>query len=66
MDVVLYYRGGEEMKFYTIKEVADIFRCHPETVRRLIWTKKIKGTKVGGSWKISEDEVENHIKKRGN
>ena len=43
---------------YTIKEVAEIFNCHIETVRRSIAKGKIKAFKIGNEWRVSKEEVE--------
>lgn len=43
---------------YTVKEVAAIFKCHVETVKRQIYAGKIKAIKFGKEWRISDEEVE--------
>lgn len=43
---------------YTVKEVAAIFKCNPETIKRKIYAGKIKAVKFGPEWRISEEEVE--------
>lgn len=43
---------------YTVKEVAAIFKCNPETIKRKIYAGKIKAVKFGSEWRISEEEVE--------
>lgn len=43
---------------YTVKEVANIFHCNPETVKRHIYKGKIRAVKFGATWRISEEEVE--------
>lgn len=44
--------------YYTVRQVAAIFNCNPETVKRHIYKGKIKAIKFGGEWRISEQEVE--------
>lgn len=46
---------------YTIKDVADKLKLHPNTVRKLIRTKKLKAVKIGRAWSISEEEVQRLI-----
>lgn len=43
---------------FTVKEVAAIFKCNPETIKRKIYAGKIKAIKFGVEWRISEEEVE--------
>ena len=47
---------------YTVREVAEIFHCHPETVKRQIYSGKIKAIKFGWEWRISKEEVERIMK----
>ena len=49
-------------EYYTIKEVAEIFKAGPETIR--IWFRKgkIKGTKTGRRILIPKKEVERMMK----
>lgn len=41
----------------TVDEVADQFRVHPETVRRLIYRKELRAVKFGGEWRILKRSV---------
>lgn len=43
---------------YSIKETADIFGVHWQTVRNWINSGKLKAMKVGRVIRISEDEIE--------
>lgn len=43
-------------------EVANILDIHVKTVRRYLRDKTLKGIKVGGSWKISKEELEALLK----
>ena len=49
------------MEFYTVDELASILKVDPETVRRFIWNKKLKAFKVGGSWRISKEELKKYL-----
>jgi excisionase family DNA binding protein len=42
----------------TPKELAAEFRCHPDTVRRLIRNGKLAAYRVGGQWRIKAEDVE--------
>lgn len=50
-----------EERLLTIKEVADVLRLNPETVRRWVRAGKIRGILMGsdkGGYRISSSEVE--------
>lgn len=42
---------------YKIKQVAEIFNCHENTIRNMIKDGRIKASKFGGEYRISEEEV---------
>jgi len=44
-------------KVYTLKEIADRWRCHPETLRRLAEKNEIPMFRVGHQWRMREDEL---------
>jgi excisionase family DNA binding protein len=44
-------------KFFTIKEVAEMFRVEKETVYRLVYEGKIEAVKFGGSWRIPTESI---------
>lgn len=51
-------KGGDELKrYYSIKEVADMFSLAEVTIRKWLVSGKIKGTKLGKAVRISEDEI---------
>ncbi len=43
---------------YTIKEVAEMFKCNPETIKRQIYKGKIKAIKIGKVWRITQEEID--------
>ena len=45
-------------RFYTVKEVAVIFRRHPRTIYRWLEEGFILGTKVRDGWLITQEEVD--------
>lgn len=47
---------------YTAEEVAEYFRLHPYTVRRLAREKKIPAFRVGGQWRFRRDDIDNWSK----
>ena len=44
-------------RYITVKEVAEILSVHHRTVTRLLTTGKLKGAKVGRSWRLDEKDV---------
>jgi len=45
-------------RFFTVKEVARIFRRHPRTIYRWLAEGFIEGKKVKDGWFISEKEID--------
>jgi len=43
-------------KFYTVDEISTILDMHPKTVQRYMREGKIKATKLGKSWRVSESD----------
>ena len=48
---------------YSVKEVASILKLHTETILRWIAQEKIKATKIGREWRISEAELKRIIER---
>lgn len=48
---------SDDLKFYTTAQVAEIFQVKSYTVGDWIKQGKIKAAKVGGQWRIRQDEV---------
>ena len=46
-----------DKKYYTKKETAVILGVHQKTIERYLLSGKLKGAKMGKSWKISEDDI---------
>lgn len=49
----------------TVAEVAARLKCHPHTVRRWIWSRKLKAVKVGDLVRVPEDEVARFVTPAG-
>ena len=45
-------------KLLKIKEVAEIFGLHPDTIRHWVLNNKIESVKIGGSRRIKQSEVD--------
>lgn len=48
-------------KLFSPGEVANLLDIHVKTVRRYLRDGTLKGIKIGGSWKISEEELEKSV-----
>ena len=46
-----------EPAFYTVRELADLLRIDPMTVRRLEWSGKLRGLRVGRSLRFTREDV---------
>ena len=51
----------DKKKLLTIEEVAEVFGLSPKTVRHWLWTGKLKGIKIGGSWRVRPEALEEFI-----
>lgn len=49
-----------------IEEVAVILRVAPITVRRLLISKQLNGSKIGRQWRVNKSDVEAYIKSEKN
>jgi len=46
-----------EITLHTTDEVATVLRVLPQTIRQYIRDKKVKATKIGKEWRVSESEL---------
>jgi len=49
------------IKCYELQEVADIFGVHYQTIRNLIKNGKIKATRIGRNYMITEQNLQKYI-----
>jgi excisionase family DNA binding protein len=45
-------------KLLTVEEVSKIIQIHPMTIRLWLREGRIKGTRLGRVWRISEEQLE--------
>ena len=49
------------IKLYSLKEVAKLLDVTERTLHNYIKTGKLKGQKIGGKWKISDENLKKFI-----
>lgn len=49
--------GMEELKIYTVKEVADLLKVSKMTISRYIQSGKLKSSKLGRMHRIADDDL---------
>ena len=52
----------EEIKMYTVAEIAEILSLAERTIRRYIAEGKLNSIKVMGNVRITQEELDRHIK----
>lgn len=45
------------LEFYDIEQVADLFRCDPKTVKKMIAQGEIRGARIGRGYVFSPADV---------
>ncbi len=50
-------------RYLTTREVGEILRLTPKTIRDLILAEELQATKFGGSWRINEGDFLGFIRK---
>jgi len=53
----------ENKKVYTVGEVAEKLRVHPQTVRNLIHNRKMEAVKIGNEFRIFKEDYERFVKR---
>lgn len=49
------------IKFYSTKEVAELLKVTERSVYNYIKDGKIKGKKIGGKWRVTEDNFKFYL-----
>lgn len=50
--------------FYTVNEVAAMFKLHRNTIELMIKKRKLTATKVEGVWRISQVAIDSYVNKQ--
>ena len=53
----------DDIKVYTLKEVASLLKVTERTLLTYLKEKKLKGNKIGGKWIISQENLQDFINK---
>ncbi|MBN2794821.1 MAG: helix-turn-helix domain-containing protein [Clostridia bacterium] len=48
-------------QIYTVDDVAKLLDVSVKTIRRYIYAGKISANKIGGQWRITQEQVENYL-----
>jgi excisionase family DNA binding protein len=48
-------------KYFTVKEIAEMFDINPQTVYNWIRTNKLESIKVGGNVRIKQEQLDTFI-----
>jgi excisionase family DNA binding protein len=51
-------------KYFTPEQIAEALQVSVDTILRLIRDKKLRATRVGSQWRISESALEEHLEKQ--
>lgn len=51
----------QDIKVYTLKEVAGLLKVTERTLLTYLKTEKLKGNKIGGKWIISHENLQNFV-----
>lgn len=57
---------GGKMAIYTVDEVAEKLNVSVKTVRRYIYSGKIKASKIGNQWRIDEVQLDEYLQQSSN
>lgn len=56
----------ENIKLYTLQEVADILKVSRQTIYNYVTAKKLKATKYGKEYRVTEETLQEFIEKGRN
>lgn len=51
-----------EIKLYTLQEVANILRVSRQTIYNYIGAKRLRATKYGNQYRVTEEDLQEFIK----
>ena len=54
--------AAENMKLYTLQEVADVLRVSRQTIYNYVTAKRLKASKIGKEYRVTEEDLQDFIK----
>ena len=54
--------AAENMKLYTLQEVADVLRVSRQTIYNYVTAKRLKATKLAKEYRVTEEDLQDFIK----
>ena len=54
------------MKTYSLQEVGEMLGLSVITLRKYLKSGKLKGSKLGKSWRVTEEEIREYYEKNSN
>jgi len=57
---------NEVVKIFTVEEVSEILKVTTLTLRRYLRSGELKGSKIGGQWRISQEQINDFLDKNSN
>ena len=56
----------DDATYLSVKEIADLLRVHPKTVRRWIEAGTLPATQMGRAWRIKRSDLKACLAAKGN
>ena len=53
---------AENMKLYTLQEVADVLRVSRQTIYNYVTAKRLKASKIGKEYRVTENDLQDFLK----
>lgn len=53
---------ADEIKLYTLQEVADVLRVSRQTIYNYVTAKRLRATKYGKEYRVTEEDLRQFIK----
>ncbi len=54
--------AGEEYETFTVDEVSRILRVNRDTVRRMLRQRRLRGVRMGKSWRILRTDLDAYLR----
>jgi putative molybdopterin biosynthesis protein len=54
--------AAENMKLYTLQEVADVLRVSRQTIYNYVTAKRLKASKIGKEYRVTEEDLQDFLK----